>query len=458
MDFSIREYNKAYYDIHESVKDNLITILYGGRNSSKSHSTIQWCVEKLWNENVDIVWYRRHSNALREKAYNPILKYLEKKGIIDQVKCSFHNYAREIVFPKGNRLLFEFLDEGDKSKGIANVTYIIVDEVDQIDMSDFMTMLTSFRSNDAIRFIIMFNPVSDKHWLKNMFFNETPTSFMGFSKSFHYTIEDNKYATQYDYMILDGLKDLDLNKWKVERMGMWGTVAVDDPFLRDFDFNTHVHDNVPFFADYPLVVSFDFGKIDSCIVGQHFHQYEIESDPILSEYFSDGSNAVTRLREYREGDVKLNVGLIVEYIVREFGIDTSYIVTGDTSGGSDAFSIFVDIKQSFENEGAYMTEFPPRNKPNHIASKTVSNWCFRKYATNYRIDSKCEILLSDLMSVRTDNWGKIDKLDCVKRNIGHILDAHRYADFLMELRNFFTANPYTAKELIQLSENVQNTL
>ena len=450
--FNTQELNKAYYDLSQSTQDNLFTILYGGRNSGKSHSAIQWVLKKLWNTSDSAIWYRATSTILKEKAYQPIVSVASQKGVEKHLKCTFHNLSRQITFPKGNRLLFDYIEESGKSKGTAGITYIIIDEVDQITLAEFLGVVTSYRADPNIRFILMFNPVSDKHWLKKTFFDNmddgTEPRFKKLCKTFHYTIEDNKFATALDYDMLDALQDQDKNQYRIQRLGEWGSLSIDDPFVDAFSYNVHVvEDNVMYFPDYPLIISFDFGKTESCTIGQYFHDYDIESDPQLQKYFTkEGVGGMTRIRDYRVGGSQSNVDVILNSIVAEFGNDVEYEIIGDTSGGSDPYSKFSEIRRLMEDLGCAFLHFPKRIKPKHIASRAVTNWLFRTLGSNYKVSINCPTLIDDLMGVRVDEYGNINKADCVLKNIGHCMDSSRYIDFNYAVKDFHRHNIYYAEE------------
>jgi phage terminase large subunit len=372
---------------------------------------------------------------------------IDHKGLSQYVTGIFHNSKREITFPNGSTVIFDHCQDSGKSKGYANKKYVIIDEIDQFSLMDFIGTVSSFRGDEGIRFIFLFNPVSDRHWLKKVFFTEIGDDgsdlYIKNTNSFHYTIEDNKFATEMDYAILDGLKNIDINQYRIQRLGQWGTINVDNPFLDAFSYSDNVVEgDIPFFTNYPLCIGFDFGKTESCVVGQHFQDYDIESDIALSSYFEKGRNAITRIRSYRVGGSSSNVGVIVRQIVEEFGTNTEYYITGDTSGGSDSYSKFVEIAGEFESLGAFFLYFPKRIKPTHKTSRAVSNWCLRTYGKNFKISTNCDTYLDDIQQVRVDEYGNIDKQDCVRHDKGHCLDAGRYMDFTFEVRNFYLANKH----------------
>jgi PBSX family phage terminase large subunit len=454
--YELSQLNKAYFDLGllTQSSDKPITILYGGRNSSKTYSCIQWLVKKIWNEQgASAVWYRNEGSVLRTKAYNPIKQFIENHGIDSHLKFSYHNQAREISFPNGNVLYFDFC-EGGKSKGMANVRYVIIDEIDQLSKANFMMILSSYRADDKIRFIFMFNPVSDKHWLKKTFFDKPKTeeefagSLYNMTNRRKYTIEDNKFATAMDYKILDSYKFTDENEYRIARLGEWGTLQVENPFYHRFVYNVNTAEDVPYFEEYPIYLSFDFGKYDTCVLGQHFQDYEIGSDFKLASYFHDKTAANTRLRDYRQIDTKnpLRLRDIIHNIVLEFGTDKEYIIYGDTSGGSDEWSKFAEIRNYMEDAGCDMLSFPRRIKLRHKSNGAITNWCLAMYGDNYKIDRRCDLLIHDLLSVKTDDFGNIDKNDAVKWDISHISDCSRYLDVLTDGLNFVRNNAYFAEK------------
>ena len=449
MKLELKDINPAYYDLSDSVKQTIYTILYGGRNSSKTHSVIQWLLRTLWNEKANAIWYRKHSADLLDKAYEPIKNIAANMDIDSALDFRFSNFRREIVFPKDNKLLFDFVDEKGKSKGISNIRYIIIDEIDQISLTEFSTIVTSFRGDDRIRFIFLFNPVSEKHWLKKTFFDNLknePTHYSNYTKAFHYTIEDNKFATAMDYINLDALKSSDMNAYRVNRLGLWGTISVDDPYYDAFNYNEHVvEDKIPFFTGYPLYLFWDFGKADNCLVSQVFDAVDIESDISLKSYFStDSENAVTHIQEFSVGKAVSNIQVICDRMIDRFGTEADYRIGGDTAGGgNDITDIYAEIRNCFEARGCGFVFFLKRYKPNHKSSRRLNSWVMRTYKRNFRVSlPDCPQLIEDYQKVRVDEFGGINKADCIAHNIGHVADCSRYTLYITQLAHLVRRNPY----------------
>lgn len=449
--------NRAYYDVSTSVLTNLYTILYGGRNSSKSHSVFQWLIKTCYNEDANAIVYRKFGADLKTKAFSPVMNVAKLMGLEDKehIDGIFHNFKKEILFPRGNRIFFDFADEKGKSKGLSNIRYIIIDEIDQMTREEFITITTSFRSDPKIRFIFLFNPVSEKHWLKKTFFENptnSPTHYTNFTKTFHYTIEDNRFATPNDYINLDALKDIDINQWRVNRHGLWGSLSVDDPYYDGFNYNNHViEDKIPFFTEYPVYVSFDFGKQDNAIAFQTFDDIDIQSDSELKAYFdNDEKHGFNCISEYQVGKAESNVSIIVDKIVERFGTNTDYFICGDVAGNGNegVYPIYAEIANEFESLGCYDVTFMNRMKPNHKASRRVNNWIMRYFGKNFNVSlTDCPNLIEDFQKIRVDEYGGINKQAAINDDIGHLGDCFRYGSFLTQGNNFIRSNPGLASSI-----------
>jgi phage terminase large subunit len=437
--------NRAYYDLKLATIDSVFVILYGGRNSSKSHSMMQWLAVTLWNSNENAIFYRATSSDLRVKAYEPFIAVCESMGMADHLVKVFHNLKKEVIFPNGNKLMFDFIDKTEaKSKGIANVTYVIYEEVDQIKKLAFQNTMSSFRGNDAIRHILLFNPVDERHWLKNTFFdnpNFSETHLSNITKVFHYTIEDNRFATKQDYLTLESIKDTDENLYRIYRYGEWGTINVEDPFIDQFKYNKHTTDHLLLNLNYKVFVSFDFGKTDSCVVGQFFEEYEAGDEEI--GLFNDQKAGLKILAEYRVKNAEQNAIEIVSQIVEQFGTECDYIVVGDTAGGGNkgVNELYYEIKAEFQRLNCFFVRYVKMFKPTHKSSRRLVNWVFKNLGENVKISKNCPKLIKDLQIVRVDEFGNIDKNDCVQYDKGHLLDCLRYMIQVCAYKTFATQNP-----------------
>lgn len=462
MRYEAEELSKIYYDVIAALQtDKRFIILWGGRSSGKSVAVYQAVIKVLWNTSINAIFYRSLVTVLNSAAFVPITDILKKKGVYARRDVSgkkknhcagvFNlNGEKMVEFPKGNKLYFKGASKEDNIKGDSNnnVRLIIIDEVDQLTKEIFLTLQSTFRGVGEVdvKFIIMFNPVWEKHWLKGLFFDAPEESeFKRNAIRLHYTCEDNRFLKAEDIRLLDSLQFTDINRYNVDRLGLWGTLSVTDPFLFNFRYNVHTRESVPFFErlDYPVYVSFDFGSIDSAVLGQRFSQEEILYDDELRGYFSEDYPAKTTIREYRQKDNSEGTGIhnIVKLIIEEFGIEREYRITGDSAGGgaNTYYGKFQEIYYNFADVyGAYKVELVSRLKPTQLDSQTISNWVMSTYKSNFLIDRTCSGLVNDYLKVGTvvSNSGKVS-IDKSNKEIGHLFDAQRYYDFLTEKMHFY---------------------
>jgi phage terminase large subunit len=447
MVFSPKELNKAYYDLSDSISKNTFTILYGGRGSSKTHSLYQVLLKKLWNEEgTNAVFFRNVGLGMKEKAFNPFMAICKQKGVEKSLKANFYSDVRNVHFPKGNRLVFDHIgaDGGERSKGYAGFNLVVVDEINQCREEDIMTLITSFRSEKATHFVFMFNPVSEMHWLKKVFFDNVQEGSIGSrTAKYHYTYKDNKFVNQ-DYIdTLEGLKFTDQQKYKVECLGQWGVIQTNNPFFTNFNYNLHVcNDEIPFFKEYKVCLSWDFGLDEHLVVSQHFKDYEIAVDERLQKYFKPTTNGVIYRDELSEGSQEsfstgmTNIGLIAEKVIRKYGIDAEYEIIGD-SAGLGRIGKFTVIREEFLKRGAEFLDFPSLNKkPTHHNSRSHCDWVFSNYRSNFKVSVTCPRLINDLTVCRCDMYGGIDKVWATNNNVCHFSDALRYDINQFELESF----------------------
>jgi hypothetical protein len=64
------------------------------------------------------------------------------------------------------------MDNAENTKGLSDPTIIWWDEINKGSQEDFTTLNALLRTplNNKLQFIISFNPVSEKSWVKGIFF------------------------------------------------------------------------------------------------------------------------------------------------------------------------------------------------------------------------------------------------------------------------------------------------
>lgn len=444
---------RAYHFIKRSLRsDKKFIILWGGRNSTKSYSGMQVAKDIGYNTKDNIYWFRKFSVDLPQRAQQPFIDYLSSIGLYDSRFARFNDNNRHYQFPNGNEIRWAHVNKKDSVKGLANVKYAFIDELDQFELDDAVGLFNSLRAVEGLKIICMFNPVDKSHWIYQLFFkdqkivsrqdgSEVPSYKMR-AITERFTIEDNPFATQDDIDELDGLQYVDYNRYLVDRLGEWGSINIEDPFIDGFNYNTHVVDGLrePFYG-YDYILGFDFGSTDSCVLMQIFKEEDLENDPKLRDFFgADCRLGYWVIKEYRAGNKIQNIRGILSSIINEFGKpapNSEYLIYGDNSANSNYTGDRIELINAIEDLYAedYMS-LRPWPKPRHVQSRRQLNWIFRSRNCRVKIHKDNEILIKDLLQVRVNELGSINKDDCKVHDIGHVLDAFRYPVYQASYRDF----------------------
>lgn len=123
----------------------------------------------------------------------------------------------------GNTIVFQGLDDIERIKSIANISFIWIEEASEITEHEFKQLDVRLRADREydLKIFITFNPISATHWLKKRFFdNEDPKAHV-----IKTTYKDNPYLTQ-DYIeTLEAFKLHSPYYYQVYCLGNWGTIG-----------------------------------------------------------------------------------------------------------------------------------------------------------------------------------------------------------------------------------------
>lgn len=225
--------HKEYINCRERT-----VLAYGGRDSAKSHSTAQKVLLNLMNEKYyKLVLMRKVAKDIRES------NYAEVKSLIQNYKLEqffdIKDHKMEIIYkpnPK-NRIIARGLDDPTKGKSLKDPTAVWFEEANYITEEDYLTTSLGLRSSetDFIQEILTFNPDLETVWINNYFFPdkttyETPDGRFRRVEStkpdtaiFHFTYLDNAFIDEQRIKNLNYLKDVSIEKYRVNGLGLWGT-------------------------------------------------------------------------------------------------------------------------------------------------------------------------------------------------------------------------------------------
>lgn len=269
-----------------------IDLLYGGRDSGKSRFVAQiLLIECLRQSYFRCVLVRKVFNSVKESMWQTLKDVAVEWGV-DHLFV-FNQTPLEIRCINGNKFVCRGMDDPGNLKSIANFNYAWVEEGNQLDMDDFILLMTSLRSNKfRAKTYITFNPEApgnfDDFWLYKTFYSDISDPYAKFTKTWEITISetdsasytyssthttylDNKYCGKERIAFYNQLKTIDPYHYAVYTLGKWHNRSISDPFCYCFSKEKHVS-KVPLKVNsrLDLVLSFDFNVNPiTCGVYQH---------------------------------------------------------------------------------------------------------------------------------------------------------------------------------------------
>lgn len=185
-------------------------VVKGSRGSKKSkntaHNFIQRIMKYPW---ANLLVVRRYSNTNKQSTYTDLKWAASQQGVAHLFK--FNESMPEITYqPTGQKILFRGLDDELKITSITVDVGILAwawfEEAYQIETEDkFRTVVESIRGMyDAPDFFkqitVTFNPWSERHWLKKVFFDEE-------------TREKDTFAITTTFRVNEWLDDVDRQRY-----------------------------------------------------------------------------------------------------------------------------------------------------------------------------------------------------------------------------------------------------
>lgn len=205
-------------------------VVKGSRGSKKSKTTALNIVKRTmkhpWANTLVI---RRYSNTLSQSAYTDLKWAIQKLGVSHLWKTN--ESLPELTYkPTGQKILFRGLDDPLKITSITVEHGILCwawfEEAFEIETEDkFSTVVESIRgSYDAPDFFkqitVTFNPWSERHWLKRVFFDEATRRANTFSLTTTFRV--NEWLDEADRNRFEDLYKTNPRRAKIVCDGEWG--------------------------------------------------------------------------------------------------------------------------------------------------------------------------------------------------------------------------------------------
>lgn len=208
-----REVTPVYTRNVKATKPVVVNV--GGADSSKSYSLAQLFIGKLISEkNKTFLICRKTLPSLRLTAMDLVLKLLKLYGYYGHMK---HNKSELTLRVAGlnNLLVFASIDDPEKYKS-AEFNYIWMEEANDFTWEDFIILKLRLRAKTTAdqpnRMYMTCNP-SEVEGMVSRVLKEPD------SEEIHSTYLDNRFASETDIAVLEGLREQDEAYWLIYAKG-----------------------------------------------------------------------------------------------------------------------------------------------------------------------------------------------------------------------------------------------
>lgn len=216
---------------HKNYAATATTVVnVGGAGSSKSYSSLQQiCLECSEGAGQAFLIMRKTMPALRMTTMRDFFGMLKAYGYYDP---SLHNKTENTYYLNNNLIQFAGLDDVEKIKSSA-WNKILLEEANEFSWDDYLVLLTRLRGKvpagckkNQIR--LNLNPSDAQGWIPKKLLLLKDVELI------RSTYKDNPFLDAHYVTILEGLKDIDYNHFRIYALGEWGVLK--GRIYKNFDF------------------------------------------------------------------------------------------------------------------------------------------------------------------------------------------------------------------------------
>lgn len=171
---------------------------------------------------------RKYQKQLRESVFTECLGKIERLGLSDYFTATV-SPMQIVCRANGSQILFGGLDNQEKIKSIADISWLWMEEATEFTADDFTQLDIRVRSGrpNPQRLYLSFNPISQQNWVYPMFFARSgeadrPALFDRLL-TIHSTYQTNPYLTAQQRQVFDTIKQTRPRYYSVYGLGEWGS-------------------------------------------------------------------------------------------------------------------------------------------------------------------------------------------------------------------------------------------
>ena len=196
-------------------------VAWGGAGSGKSHIVARKIIYRiLQEENVkhNFLIIRKVDRTIEKSCWTLVNNIVNLWGLGEDVEKN--KTTKTIKFKNGSQIMFSGLDDPEKLKSIEGVTSIWVEESTELNQQDFEQLDLRLRGEHGCvkQIILTLNPISEKHWIKRVFFDDPIDSVF----TLHTTYLDNAFIDDEYKMVIENKKKSNPRYYQIYGLGMWG--------------------------------------------------------------------------------------------------------------------------------------------------------------------------------------------------------------------------------------------
>ncbi len=194
-------------------------LLWGGAGSGKSYFCAQKVILRCLTEpGHRFVVIRKVARTLRQSVFRRLLNQISEWSLLGCVRVNKTDMI--ISFSNGSEILCIGLDDPEKLKSLDEPSSAWCEEPTELLEDDFVQLDLRFRgqSSHYYQFLLSFNPISTRSWIKKRFFDTPQHSTL----TYHSNYTHNPRLDAAYHAVLEDLKERNPHLWTVYAKGEWG--------------------------------------------------------------------------------------------------------------------------------------------------------------------------------------------------------------------------------------------
>jgi phage terminase large subunit len=216
-------FNKVYRPFIENREETRkpLIVFEGGRGSGKSRAIAQHLIIRCLKSKTRVGLVRRVADTIRDSQWKELKDCVSEWGLSEHFR--FLSSPLSIKVSNGSEFIAKGLDDPEKTKSLANVDVVWIEEATEIrTFEDYITLSLSVRGKGSTekQKILSFNRRAGS-WTEEVYFKpdqtwkDDPNIY-----HLHTTFKDNKFLTPSDIEAFESLKKIDPQLYEKNALGL----------------------------------------------------------------------------------------------------------------------------------------------------------------------------------------------------------------------------------------------